>query len=61
MAIKRIEADLIIDTDELEEQIKVMYDMYGEDVEGIINLLEEIQDQCAGSSHASEGKPINEQ
>ena len=46
MAIKRIEADLIIDTDELEEQIKVMYDMYGEDVEGIINLLEEIQDQC---------------
>ena len=68
--IKRIKADLIIDTDELNEQYTYLWSITLDEnmsqserdyLHGVMLLLEEIQDQCTGSSHASEGEPSNEQ
>ena len=54
--IKKINADLIIDTDELRKQLSALREIsysdyiytdgYGDEVAGIMLLLEEIQDQC---------------
>jgi len=54
--IKRIKADLIIDTDELRKQLSALREIsysdyihtggYVTEVRGMLLLLEEIQDQC---------------